>query len=159
GSTVVFLTPRPAQGDHLLQLYAADGPNPKLIDPGQSAEDFVLGDPATAACGSVQLVAFRTREAHQGSNLNALSDSRATGATHTADDVLQVDDVVSRQLVDVGQAVTPCRFQACDPSLPYRVSGSKVRFLTLEFDQGPPGGTDLNDNDTTNDIVVQVFDF
>ena len=37
--------------------------------------------------------------------------------------------------VETGQAVTPCRLEACDPRTPYRVNGGEVRFLTFESDQ------------------------
>jgi len=54
----------------------------------------------------------------------------------TLDDVLQVYDAASGQLLNTKQAVTPCRLEACDPRLPYRVFKDTVKFLTLESEQG-----------------------
>ena len=155
GSVVAFLTPEAAQGadrngdgdkaDRVLQLW--DAAVPQLVRVGQAAEEFVLGDRQVAACGERQLVAFRTREAAQGAgSLNGDGD--------TADDVLQVYDVVMRTLFTPRQAVTPCRLDACDPRTPYRVSGSRVTFLTLEADQGK----DLDGDGSIGDLVLQVFD-
>ena len=70
--------------------------------------------------------------------------------------MLQVYDVVSRTLRNTGQAVIPCTFEACDPREPYRVIGSKVKFLTFEPDQG---GLDLSGEGSTTDVVLQVYDF
>jgi Tol biopolymer transport system component len=166
GNVVAFLTPEAAQagqdlnGDHdatdrVVQFYDAAAPG--LTNIGQAAEEFVLGDRVTTACGDVQLIAFRTREAAQGNkNLNAASNGQATGDTDTLDDVLQVYDVVSHTLVNTGQAVTPCGLEACDPRQPYQVSGSKVKFLTFEPDQG---GRDLNGDGTNNQLILQAFDF
>src|SRR5581483_9958729 len=53
------------------------------------------------------------------------------------------------------QAATPCTFEKCDARMPYRVSGSKVKFLTLENEQGG----DLNgDTFVTPTYVLQTFD-
>jgi cysteine-rich repeat protein len=106
--------------------------------PPQAAEDFVLGD---------SLVAFRTSESAQGQNLNGPPDA------DTNDDVLQLYDLTTGELVNTGQAVQPCRLLACDPGRPYRVSQATVRFLTLESDQGE----DLNDDGDQGDLLVQVF--
>ena len=87
----------------------------------------------------MQLIAFRTLESAQGNhNLNGTSNGASTGDTDSTDGVLQVYDVVSHTLRNTGQAVTPCAIEACDPRLPYRVLGSKVKFLTFEPDQGGP---------------------
>jgi len=145
GAVVAFITPEAAQGvdlngdgdtnDRVLQLYYAD--TDELINVGRAAEEFVL-------TGS--LVAFRTSEAAQGNtDLNCDGD--------TQDDVLQVYDLVSRQLINSGQAVTPCRLEACDPRVPYRVLNDTVKFLTLEADQAE----DLNDNGSVNDLVLQTL--
>jgi cysteine-rich repeat protein len=89
-------------------------------------------------------VAFRTAET--ASDLN--------GDFDTDDDVMRVWDLVSGQLLETAQAVTPCRFEACRPRRPYRVSGSLVTFLTLEDAQG---GLDLDGNGDANGIVIQTF--
>ncbi|MGH7896053.1 MAG: TolB family protein, partial [Candidatus Binatia bacterium] len=155
GPVAAFVTPEAAQGtdlngdgdkaDRVLQLW--DGTQSQLIRVGQAAEEFVLGARQTTACGERQLVAFRTREVAQGAgSLNGDND--------TADDVLQVYDVVTHTLLAPGLAVTPCRLDACDPRTPYRVAGSRVTFLTLESDQG----ADLDGNGTVGELVLQVFD-
>jgi hypothetical protein len=171
GDIVAFITPEAAQSnssinadsdttDRVLQVYdAAAGQlvlGANTTPRAQAATDFVLGDRATSACGTVQLIAFRTSEAAQDTNLNAMSNGQPTGDTDTADDVLQVYDAVSHRLVNTGQAVTPCNLEACDPRQPYGVQGSKVRFLTYEPDQG---GQDLSGNGIYTDLVLQVFDF
>jgi len=145
GSQVALLTPEAAQGadlngdgdrdDRVLQVYDAD--TGALSNTGQAAEDFVLGS---------TLVAFRTREAAQGgSDLNGDGD--------TADDVLQVYDLVARRVISTGQAVRPCQLEACDPRVPYRVLNDTVKFLTFEPDQGE----DLNGDGDANDLVLQTF--
>src|SRR5262249_6732807 len=146
GDAVVFLTPEADQKnvslngdadttDRVLQVY--DAGTGKLKNVGQAAEDFVVGDRVTASCGDVQLVAFRTSEGNQGNtNLNTVSNGQPTGDLDTSDDVLQVYDVVSRTLMNTGQAVTPCAIAACDPRQPYHVVGSTVTFYTREPDQG-----------------------
>src|SRR5262249_20822209 len=60
---------------------------------------------------------------------------------------------------------TPCLFAQCDPRFPYRVYPTSVKFLTRESEQGCPamngcndGGTDLNHDGDTGDLVVQVWD-
>jgi Tol biopolymer transport system component len=183
----VLITPEAAQNDsdlnidgdpfdRVLQVYALDAtantaaPAPCTPDPNtsctagvrQAAEDFVVGDAAPSACGTVHLVAFRTSEAAQGdTNLNAVSNGAATGDSDTNDFVLQVYDAVSHKLVNTGQAVTPCQLAACDPRQPYQVSGSVVKFLTFEGDQGDTahGGLDLNHDGNNTELILQSFDF
>jgi len=173
GDTVAFLTPEADQGntslngdsdssDRVLQVY--DAGSGKLTNVGQAAEEFVVGDRATAACGDVQLIAFRTSEAAQGNtNLNAVSNGQQTTDTDTDDNaangdgVLQVYDVVSHKLMNTGQAVRPCEIDACDPRQPYKVVGSTVTFLTYEPDQGV--NQDLTGEGSVTDLVKQVFDF
>src|SRR5262249_7480711 len=122
--------------DRVIQIYDAD--TGSFLPVGMAAEDFVLGD---------RLVAFRTREAAQGGqDLNADGD--------VLDDVLQIYDLVAHRLINTGQAVTPCRLEACDPHVPYRVLDDTVRFLTLEADQG---GRDLNGDGDSGDLVLQTF--
>jgi len=149
GGAIAFLTPESAQGvsggtdlngdtdklDRVLQVW--DGGTTTVA---QAAEEFVLG---------ANLVAFRTSEAGQGAggtDLNADGDK--------LDHVLQVWDLVTDQLVNTKQAVIPCHLEACDPRIPYRVSGDVVTFLTLEADQG---GQDLDADGDPDDVVVQTF--
>jgi len=61
---------------------------------------------------------------------------------------------VTDTVYDLGQAVTPCRLEACDPRTPYRVNGGEVRFLTFETEQGE----DLDGNGTIGGLVLQSFD-
>jgi cysteine-rich repeat protein len=158
GGVVAFLTPESAQGggggtilngdgdksDRVLQLWEGG-----LTNVGQAAEEFVLGS---------NLVAFRTREASQGAGGTDLNED-----ADKLDHVLQVWDLVTDQLVNTKQAVIPCHLEACDPRIPYRVSGDVVTFLTLEVDQcdqdggAPPCTADLDADGDTDDIVVQTF--
>ena len=155
GSLVAFLTPEAAQNanlngpadtdlnDRVLQVYDA-GSN-VLTNTKQAAEEFVVGSD-TISCGSGPLIAFRTSEAAQGNaDLNGDGD--------TSDFVLQVY-AKGLGVINTGQAVTPCRLEACDPRQPYRVLGDKVKFLTYESEQGQ----DLNGDGDTNDLILQVFD-
>jgi Tol biopolymer transport system component len=141
----VFLNADADQLDRVLQVYDAGGAG--LVNVGQAAEEFVLGDSAMTACGVRQLVAFRTSEAAEGVSLNSDFD--------VGDTVLQVYDLASGTLYDTGKTATPCTLEACDPRLPYRVDGSHVRFLTLEAEEG----TDLNGDGDPVDLVLQDFDF
>jgi len=166
GVVAAFISPEAVQGVHLnadedtndrvLQVYYAD--TGELINLGQPAEEFVL---------SGSLLAFRTREAAQcgvpvtAANCHqrrlpagcSLSQCDLNGDGDCCDDVLQVYDLATRQLLNTGQAVTPCGLEACDPQVPYRVLGDTVKFLTLEADQGE----DLNGNGTVKDLVLQTF--
>lgn len=172
GDAVVFLTPEAAQGgtdlngdgdafDRVLQIYDAAAAQMLLSDTttpqALAAEGFVLGEPVTTACGARQLVAFHVDEAAQGGeNLNAVSNGEPTGDTDALDQVLFVYDAVSRTLQNTGQAVTPCRLEACEPRQPYRVEGGKVKFLTFEPEQG---GRDLNGDGSNTDLILQMYDF
>jgi cysteine-rich repeat protein len=145
GSTVAFITPETAQGailnddgdmkDRVLQLYDAEASS--LTPVGQAAEEFVLGN---------ALVAFRTRELDQ-------DEQDLNGDGDAADDVLQIYDIGEGRLIPTGQAVIPCRLEACDPRVPYRVLSDTVKFLTLESDQGE----DLNADGDADDLVLQIF--
>ncbi len=103
------------------------------------------------------IVAFRTSESKQGNqSLNGDSD--------TADAVLQILLRGSNDAINTGMAVTPCRLEACDPCLPYRVLEGTVKFLTFECDQGgtetrgcPGGGTDLDGDRRADHLVLQVL--
>jgi hypothetical protein len=116
------------------ELRVYDAATAVLTPLGEEAEDFVLGD---------QMLAFRTPEL---TDLNGDGDSD--------DDVLQIYDLVSGQVFNSGQAVIPCRLQACDPRVPYRVAGDTVTFLTLEADQGDD---DLNGDGDPTDVILQTF--
>ncbi len=118
-------------------LYVYDHTNATVTNMGAPAQDFVAGD---------EIVAFRTAESAVAADLNGDGD--------TDDDVLRVWDRVTQQLLETGQAVTPCRFEACRPGRPYRVSKSNVTFLTLEAKQG---NLDLDGNGDSNGIVIQTF--
>jgi Tol biopolymer transport system component/subtilisin-like proprotein convertase family protein len=176
GSVVAFITSERAQNadldgdgdknDRVLQLYDVRGnPIPVLDDHSppraQPAEEFVLG---------TDLLAFRTHEgalcgapvteSNCQKNLPrgcAIADCDLNDDGDCCDDVLQVflvnDDPNQRRLINTGQAVTPCRLEACDPRVPYRVGQNTVTFLTLESDQGQ----DLNNDGDTNDLVLQTF--
>ena len=147
GSTVAMLVPEADQGQNLNMGSGDDDlddrvlllwdPNTLLINRGQAAEDFVLGD---------NLVAFRTPESAQNNqSLNGDGDPN--------DFVLQVYDLASQELINSGQAAIACRLLACDPRRPYRVSQNTVRFLTLESEQDE----DLNDDGDKNDLLIQLF--
>src|SRR5262249_48950364 len=127
GTTAAFITPEAAQGPDPIN---ADGDNTDRVvqvaklssgaivlgattNPrAMPAEELVLGDLADTACGKRQLVAFRTSEEAEGRNLNATSNGKDTTDTDTDDDVLQVYDVVTGELFNTGQAVTPCTLEA-----------------------------------------------
>jgi hypothetical protein len=164
GDLAVFTTPEAAQpgvsngdadpDDRVLRLY--DAATDTLADLQIAAEEFVLGAPALVDCGSGpelhQVLAFRTREAAQGATpLNGDGDDD--------DAVLYIVDydLVARSgtLIDKQMAVTRCPLEACDPRLPYRVAGKRVKFLTREQDQG---GQDLNGDDDAVDLVLQTVD-
>ncbi len=145
GSLVAMLTPEAMQGedlngdgdlaDRVLAVY--DPATDTLINTGYAAEEMVVGP---------NLIAFRTSEAKQGAvDLNGDGDHD--------DFVLQVFDVQSRTVINSGQAATPCRLEACDPRVPYRVLQSSVRFLTLEAEQS----RDLNGDGDESDLVLQTF--
>jgi cysteine-rich repeat protein len=121
--------------DRVVRIHRAD--TGRLVETGQAAEEFVLGE---------RLVAFRTREAAQGVDLNGDGD--------LADDILQVFDLVSEQLLDTANAVTPCPLEACDPRVPYQVGDDTVVYITAESDQG---GRDLNGDGDATDLVKQIF--
>jgi Tol biopolymer transport system component len=171
GSIVAFITPEAAQGpdpinadadnaDRVLQV--ANAANGKILlgkdttPRAMAAEEFVLGDRTDTACGQRQLVAFRSSEQAEGRNLNDVSNGKPTTDVDMNDSVLQVYDVVTGELFNTGQAVTPCTLEACDPRQPYRVVGSKVTFLTYEPDQGV--NQDLSGEGHLTDLVLQVFD-
>ena len=149
GSLVAFLSPENGQGedmngdgdtvDRVVWLY--DAASGELTDIGMAAEDFVLGETA---------LAFRTREsAEGGADLN--------GDIDRDDDVLFVYSLRARCLLATRQAVTPCRLEACDPRVPYRVNENTVSFLTFEKEQGGADGlgTDLDGDGHADGLVLQ----
>src|SRR5439155_24426516 len=143
GRIVAFLTPEAAQGhqdlngdgdatDRVLQVYDADAKRLLMGGPGapvraEAADDFALGPQG--------LVAFRASEVASGH------------------DVLEVFDPATGLLCNSHQVITPCRLEACDPRVPYRVLNNTVTFLTFEVDQGE----DLNGDGDTDDLVLQTF--
>jgi len=142
GTRVAFTVPEPFAGGtrRILHVYDAGG----LVDTGQAAEEFVLGE---------HLVAFRTLEAAQGQRLNGSCDPILEDDCDLLDGVLQIYLLATGELINTRQAVLPCPFVACDPRRPYRVATSTVRFLTLESQQNE----DLNDNGDEDDLLVQVY--
>jgi hypothetical protein len=177
GDVVAFLTDEAEQGitsinaggdldDTVLQVF--DAATNQLIlgaattDQAMAAEDFVVGERVSGtACGDRQLIAFRVCEAAQGAgSLNTTSNLLLTGDGDSNDCVLFVFDAVTRTLKPTGQAAIACTLEACDPRTPYRIDGTKVKFLTLESEQGPmPNGSDLSGEGVFGDVVLQVYDF
>jgi Tol biopolymer transport system component len=156
GEIVAFLSPEANQNasilngdgdsdDRVVHVYEHDGFGLRNLE--QAAEDLVLGDAVATVCGTRQLLAFRTSEAAQG-------DGPLNGDGDTDDDVLQVYDIATDIVTNLGQAVVPCRLEICDPSAPYRVSGAQVKFLTLEEDQN----SDLDGNGVIGGLVLQSYD-
>jgi len=158
GPLAVFLTPEADQGagslnppdvdslDRVLQIWDSVGST--LVNTQRAGEEFVCGP---------SLVAFRTSEAAQGSDLNNDGD--------TGDDVLEVYDPATHILHDTHEPVTPCRIPECDPRVPYRVFAASVKFLSRECDQHGlvfdgcgGGGTDLNGDGDAADLVIRLFD-
>ena len=155
GNRVAFLSPESQQGtdlnddgdtdDRVVGVYEVGGF--KLRNLETAAEEMVFGDPAGTACGTVHLLAFRVFEAAQG-------PAPLNGDGDTSDGVLFVYDVASKRLVNVGQAVTPCFLEICDPTRPYEVAGASVKFLTLETQQNQ----DLDGNGVIGGLVLQRYD-
>jgi Tol biopolymer transport system component len=153
GDVVAFM--QPVGTHHEVGLY--DPATGVTVLTGQAAEEIVCSD---------TLIAFRTPESVQG-NLNGDGDPD--------DDVLQTWDISraaclsasppSNCLGNSGQAVLPCRIDACDPRIPYRVGAHSVKFLTVEcaqggsvYDQCATGGTDISGDGDAGDVAIQVYD-
>ncbi|MCP3985558.1 MAG: hypothetical protein GY723_14305 [bacterium] len=150
---VAFLVPESGQGasslnpdadtdDNVLFLATKDSP-PQVVNTGYAAEDFVVGE---------GFVAFRVPEAGQGGgSLNADGD--------TSDLVLHVLDLTKdpdsdpTAIQSSGSSAVLCEMDICDPTVPYRVDGRTVRFLTREPDEQ----RDLNDDLDQLDLVVQLL--
>lgn len=135
GNVVAFL--QPVAGHHVLGLWDPVTGTPTITL--HVAEEIVCND---------RIVAFRTSEALTGTNLNDPPDPDQT------DDVLQIWDIANGMVHNPRRAVTPCRLAACDPRLPYRVSGDTVKFLSFE----PEQSFDLNDDGDTADLVILTYD-
>lgn len=145
GDVIVFLTPEAAQGedlngdgdldDRVLQTWDAAGGT--VVNHGHAAVDLVAGE---------TWIAFRTAESAQG-------DSDLNGDGDRDDAVLHALDLAAGRVVNSRQAATPCRLEACDPRLPYRVLRSAVRFLTLEAEQS----ADLNEDGDRSDLILQTL--
>jgi len=99
-----------------------------------------------------QFLAFRSSEALQGANLNGAPENPAD--VDMLDDVLRVVDLTNGMVYNSHYAVTPCRFEACDPRLPYRVVGDTVKFLSFE----PNQTFDLNEDGTIDALVIVTYD-
>ncbi len=156
GDHVAFITPEAAQGgpslngdvdpdDRVVQVY--DAATATRTNLNLAAEELVLGEPAGTVCGPHHLMAFRSLEAAEGN-----ADQNGDG--DALDGVLVVYDITTDTTYALGEAVTPCRLEACDPRAPYRVNGGDVRFLTFESDQSQ----DLDGNGTIGGLVLQNFD-
>lgn len=138
-SIVVIITPEEAEGkdlnadgdvhDRVLQIYDADAGSMLMGESApiraETVQEFALG-----GAPGTELVAFRTES-----------------------NILKVYDRSSARLIDTHQTVRPCRLEACDPRIPFRVGKDTVTFLTLESDQQE----DLNGDDDRDDLVVQVL--
>jgi subtilisin-like proprotein convertase family protein/Tol biopolymer transport system component len=182
GALVAFISPEAAQAnrgdltgdgdtdDRVLELYDAASQTliPVVDDAGhlQAADEFVLGptvcqggardgdacarmaDCAGGGWCAPNLVAFRSPQSG-----SARGAGRGVPTMGEGSDILQVYDVRARQLLDTLQTAVPCRFEACDPRVPYRVGKDTVTFLTLESAQGE----DLNDDGDQSDLVLQTF--
>jgi len=169
GALVAFLTPEAADAnrgdrtgdgdvtDQVFQLY--DTATRSLIPVRNAAghlvasNEFVLG-PAVCQGGP-----------RDGEECSGIADCPAgwcgpslvalRGLSSPVDTIglLMVFDVRARRLVNTQQTVTPCRFEACDPRVPFRVRTNTVTFLTLESDQD----ADLNSDGDLTDLVLQTF--
>jgi cysteine-rich repeat protein len=107
------------------------------------------GDLCNAGAGSVTL----SNCASSPPGCSGIAQCNLNGDADCCDDVLQLYELATGELLNTGQAVFPCRIVACDPRRPYRVSLDTVRFLTFESQQSE----DLNDDGDQSDLLVQVF--
>ena len=121
-----------------------------LID---GSNTFTVADVASSA----EAVAFRVDESVHGDQ---------NQDTDAADTVMHVLDTATGVIHNTGFAAIPCPVEACDPSRPYSVQGTRVRFLTLEPQQdgSPVGcdpafliGCDLDRNGLGTDLILQHF--
>lgn len=146
GGQLAFLSPEGNEGldlngdgdtmDHVVHVYDAES---GLLNPlGVAAEELVVGPTG--------IVAFGVSESGQG-------DTVLNNDGDTADHVLHIYTPETRSVVNTRQAITPCRQQACDPAVPYRVLRHSVRFLTFEREQGQ----DLDGDGDAEDLVLQTI--
>jgi len=131
GSVAAFTSGDGASDGSLGTLHVYDAATQQGHRTEENALDFVVGEHG--------LVGYRT----------------PAGAPLARDGLsfLSVVDGLSGAFLPTGQTVTPCRLEACDPRLPYRVLRDTVMFLTLEADQGE----DLNGDGNIDDLVLQVL--
>lgn len=181
GSVLAITTPEAAQDadlngdidriDHVLQLYVPA--TNRLINLENAVDELVCND---------EIVAFRTSEIDQGNADLQGGDQGGSEPPYPATSVMQGYVIGRPECLAAGapadcfrnsqQAAVPCSEEACDPRVPYKVSGCTVKFLTVECSQrgtvdagfcdegNPVGGSDLN-GDTppdARDTVIQVFD-
>jgi Tol biopolymer transport system component len=138
--------------DRVLHVYKADAPT-GTTNVGLAASEFVVNAAGT-------LVAFRSPEVDQ-----AAQDANGDGDENDA--VMQVYDAAASALSAYAPklAAKLCDLEACDPRRPYHVFADTVRFLTDECEQGLSAtfdcasgfGTDYNDNDFFNEVIVQTL--
>lgn len=142
-------------GDRVLRIYNAQTAqylqleNELGVPIGNLAvDDFVLGD---------EIVAFRVNEFAQGQNRNGVVPPIPGGVADgdLFDSVMHVASLATGRVDNAQQAAIPCPVEACDPRVPYRITGTKVTYLTLEAQQG---GNDLDQNgDGGIGLVLQHF--
>ncbi|MBX3023667.1 hypothetical protein KF840_02030 [bacterium] len=108
----------------------------------QAADDFVLG---------TSLLAFSQREGSRGQGYSSACDPNDDH--DCLDGVLEVYDLAADEVMETGQAVTPCAMAACKPRHAFQVSNETVTFLTDERQQGD---RDLN-QDGKLGLVLQSF--
>lgn len=137
-------------GDHadrFVHLYdiASGTLEPALESPSQEAGEFVFNG---------EVLAFRSPDAaYCGTAADAAWTGCGYGKAPPSDDCtvgrLKVLNVATSSLVDTHRAVTTCDLETCNPSFPYRVSGTSVRFITDELAQGCDLDGDLPDAPST----------
>lgn len=155
GSLVVFTTEERAQGrdlngdrdrdDRVLQVYDAEAGF--VVGGGRvlpvAADEFVVGgEPGR------ELIALRVPERSQPRSGNEDGDDD--------DGILHLYDRATGRLINTRMTVRPCRLEACDPRVPYRVDRDTITFLTFERDEGR-GGRDLNADGDSQDVVVRTL--
>ncbi len=137
-------------GDRVLRIYHLDSDpgTPELLPVAEAVDDFVAQG---------HLVAFRTPECDQAGSETTGCPSGGTdlnGDGDAGDEVMQVYNLETGELLSTEQAAMACTIPGCEPGVTYRVKGDTVAFLTYEPDQG---GLDLDGNGSNLDVVVQLF--
>lgn len=173
GSVFAFVTPEAAENalplngdddafDRIVRIYvpATD----TLIDTGQAVTELVCND---------KIVAFRTSEVEQGYQ-NLLTGS-GTVEDYNAIFAMQGYDLTRPEclapghpadcLVTSHRSARACNLEACDPRVPFRLIGTRVKYIAHECEQRGPlanncefGGADLNGDLNDGDLVLLVFD-